>query len=102
MATVRVPQPIADDPVETDPKHYKAEFENDQPSGSSHQVWTGRKISKHSHPESVVIFVRLRDYFVAFVASITSGVCSVPICCVLWSITPIRKSYLPRGRSISC
>ena len=30
MATARMPQPIADDPVKVDPKHYKVEFENDR------------------------------------------------------------------------
>ena|ERR1700751_756585 len=30
MATARVPQPITDDPVRVDPKHYKVEFENDR------------------------------------------------------------------------
>jgi hypothetical protein len=29
MATARMPQPNADDPVKVDPKHYTVEFEND-------------------------------------------------------------------------
>jgi hypothetical protein len=30
MATARMPQPTAEDPVKVDPKHYKVEFENDR------------------------------------------------------------------------
>lgn len=30
MATARTPQPITDDPLKVDPKHYKVEFENDR------------------------------------------------------------------------
>ncbi len=30
MATARIPQPITDDPVKVDPRHYKVEFENER------------------------------------------------------------------------
>jgi len=30
MATARIPQPITEDPVRVDPKHYKVEFENER------------------------------------------------------------------------
>jgi hypothetical protein len=30
MATVRMPQPAAEDPVIVDPRHYKVEFENER------------------------------------------------------------------------
>ena len=30
MATARMPQPTAEDPVKVDPRHYKVEFENER------------------------------------------------------------------------
>jgi quercetin dioxygenase-like cupin family protein len=57
MATARMPQPIADDPVEVDPKHYKVEFENDRVRVVRIKYGPGEKSVMHSHPESVAVFM---------------------------------------------
>ena len=57
MATARVPQPSADDPVQTDPRHYKVEFENDRVRVVRIKYGPGEKSVMHSHPESVAVFL---------------------------------------------
>jgi quercetin dioxygenase-like cupin family protein len=57
MATARVPQPNADDPVRVDPKHYKVEFENDRVRVLRISYGAGEKSVMHSHPESVAVFL---------------------------------------------
>ena len=54
-----------------------------------------RQCTSDVHEDKSFPFSTLRDHFAACAASITSGAGSVPSFCVLWSITPIRKSYLP-------
>jgi quercetin dioxygenase-like cupin family protein len=57
MATARMPQPSADDPVKVDPKHYKVEFENDRVRVVRIAYKPGEKSVMHSHPESIAVFL---------------------------------------------
>jgi len=57
MATARMPQPTADDPVQVDPKHYKVEFENERVRVLRIKYGAGEKSVMHSHPESVAVFL---------------------------------------------
>jgi hypothetical protein len=57
MATARIPQPIADDPVKVDPKHYKVEFENEPVRVLRIKYGAGEKSVMHSHPESIAVFL---------------------------------------------
>jgi hypothetical protein len=57
MATARIPQPIADDPVQVDPKHYKVEFENERVRVLRIKYGAGERSVMHSHPESVAVFL---------------------------------------------
>ena len=57
MATARIPQPITDDPVKVDPKHYKVEFENDRVRVLRIKYGPGEKSVMHSHPESIAVFL---------------------------------------------
>ncbi len=57
MATARVPQPITDDPVNVDSKHYKVEFENDRVRVVRIKYGPGEKSVMHSHPESIGVFL---------------------------------------------
>jgi quercetin dioxygenase-like cupin family protein len=57
MATARMPQPTADDPVKVDPKHYKVEFENERVRVLRIKYGAGEKSVMHSHPESIAIFL---------------------------------------------
>lgn len=57
MATARVPEPTADDPVQIDPRHYKVEFENDRVRVVRIKYGPREKSLMHSHPESVAVFL---------------------------------------------
>jgi quercetin dioxygenase-like cupin family protein len=57
MATARVPQPTAEDPVKVDPKHYKVEFENERVRVVRIKYGPGEKSVMHSHPESIAVFL---------------------------------------------
>jgi quercetin dioxygenase-like cupin family protein len=57
MATVRMPQPITEDPVKVDPKHYTVEFENDRVRVLRIKYQPGEKSEMHSHPESIGVFL---------------------------------------------
>jgi quercetin dioxygenase-like cupin family protein len=57
MATARMPQPTADDPVKVDPKHYTVEFENDRVRVLRIKYGPGDKSVMHSHPESIAVFL---------------------------------------------
>ena len=57
MATARIPQPAADDPVEVDPRHYKVEFENERVRVVRIKYGPGEKSVMHSHPESIAVFL---------------------------------------------
>ena len=57
MATARMPQPAADDPVEVDPQHYKVEFENDRVRVLRIKYGPREKSVMHSHPESISVFL---------------------------------------------
>lgn len=57
MATAKMPQPIADDPVKVDPKHYKIEFENERVRVLRIKYGPGEKSVMHSHPESIAVFL---------------------------------------------
>jgi hypothetical protein len=50
MATARMPQPTADDPVKVDPKHYKVEFENDRVRVLRIRYGAGEKSVMHRPP----------------------------------------------------
>jgi hypothetical protein len=57
MATVRMPQPPAEDPVKVDPRHYKVEFENERVRVLRIKYGPGDKSVMHSHPESIAVFL---------------------------------------------
>jgi quercetin dioxygenase-like cupin family protein len=57
MATARMPQPTAEDPVKVDPKHYKVEFENDRVRVIRIKYGPGEKSVMHGHPESIAVFL---------------------------------------------
>jgi len=57
MATARVPEPTADDPVQLDPRHYKVEFETDRVRVVRIKYGPREKSVMHSHPESVTVFL---------------------------------------------
>ena len=57
MATARMPQPTADDPVQVDPRHYKVEFENERVRVLRIKYGPGEKSVMHSHPESISVFL---------------------------------------------
>ncbi|MGC1649521.1 MAG: hypothetical protein WA741_27160 [Candidatus Sulfotelmatobacter sp.] len=57
MATARIPQPITDDPVKIDPRHYKVEFENARVRVVRIKYGAGEKSVMHSHPESITVFL---------------------------------------------
>jgi len=57
MATARIPQPITEDPVRVDPKHYKVEFENERVRVLRIKYGPGEKSVMHTHPESISVFL---------------------------------------------
>ena len=57
MATARMPQPPAEDPVKVDPRHYKVEFENERVRVLRINYGPGEKSVMHSHPESLAVFL---------------------------------------------
>jgi quercetin dioxygenase-like cupin family protein len=57
MATVRMPQPSAEDPVKVDPRHYKVEFENERVRVVRIKYGPGEKSVMHGHPESIAVFL---------------------------------------------
>jgi quercetin dioxygenase-like cupin family protein len=57
MATARIPQPINEDPVRVDPRHYKVEFENERVRVLRINYGPGEKSVMHSHPELIVVFL---------------------------------------------
>ncbi|MGH9530599.1 MAG: hypothetical protein ACRD2S_11860 [Terriglobales bacterium] len=57
MATARTPQPISEDPVRVDPRHYTVEFENDRVRVLRIRYEPGEKSVMHSHPESIGVFL---------------------------------------------
>jgi quercetin dioxygenase-like cupin family protein len=61
MATARMPQPTADDPVKVDARHYNVEFENDRVRVIRIKYKAGEKSVMHSHPESVAVFLTDAD-----------------------------------------
>jgi hypothetical protein len=57
MATARIPQPTAEDPVKVDPRHYKVEFENERVRVLRIKYGLGEKSVMHSHPEAIAVFL---------------------------------------------
>jgi hypothetical protein len=57
MATARMLQPTAEDPVKVDPRHYTVEFENDRVRVLRIKYGPGDKSVMHSHPESIAVFL---------------------------------------------
>ena len=57
MATARIPQPTAEDPVKVDPRHYTIEFENERVRVLRIKYGAGEKSVMHSHPESIAVFL---------------------------------------------
>ena len=57
MATARIPQPTAEDPVKVDPRHYTIEFENERVRVLRIKYGAGEKLVMHSHPESIAVFL---------------------------------------------
>ena len=57
MATARIPQPTAEDPVKVDPRHYKVEFENERVRVLRIKYAPGEKSVMHSHPEAIAVFL---------------------------------------------
>ena len=57
MATAKVPQPKAQDPVKVDARHYTVEFENERVRVVRIKYGPGEKSVMHSHPESIAVFL---------------------------------------------
>src|ERR1700757_260073 len=57
MATARMPQPPAEDPVKVDARHYTVEFENERVRVLRIKYGPGEKSVMHSHPESISVFM---------------------------------------------
>src|SRR5260370_39546647 len=57
MATARIPQPTAEDPVKVDPRHYKVEFENERVRVLRIKYGPGEQSVMHSHPEAIAVFL---------------------------------------------
>ena len=57
MATARIPQPTAEDPVKVDPRHYKVEIENERVRVLRIKYGPGEKSVMHSHPEAIAVFL---------------------------------------------
>jgi quercetin dioxygenase-like cupin family protein len=57
MATARIPQPHAQDPVKVDARHYKVELENDRVRVIRIRYGAGEKSVMHSHPASLAVFL---------------------------------------------
>jgi quercetin dioxygenase-like cupin family protein len=57
MATARMSQPPAEDPVKVDPRHYKVEFENERVRVLRIKYGPGEKSVMHSHPEAIAVFL---------------------------------------------
>ena len=57
MATARMPQPPAEDPVKVDPRHYKVECENERVRVLRINYGPGEKSVMHSHPEAIAVFL---------------------------------------------
>ena len=57
MATARMPQPPAEDPVKVDPQHYKVELENERVRVLRIKYGPGEKSVMHGHPESIAVFL---------------------------------------------
>src|SRR5262249_16094530 len=53
----RMPQPLAEDPVKVDPRHYKVEFENERVRVLRINYGPGEKSVMHSHPEAIAVFL---------------------------------------------
>ena len=51
------PTPVASDPVATDPKHYKVEFENDKVRVLRIKYGAHEKSPMHRHPAIVAVFL---------------------------------------------
>ncbi|HEV2494827.1 MAG TPA: cupin domain-containing protein [Terriglobia bacterium] len=57
MGTTPRPQPISEDPVRVDPKHYKVEFENDRVRVLRINYGPREKSVMHGHPATVAVFL---------------------------------------------
>ena len=57
MATAKVPQPKAEDPVKVDARHYTVEFENERVRVLRINYGPGEKSVMHSHPEAIAVFL---------------------------------------------
>ena len=57
MATAKMPQPSAEDPVKVDPRHYRVEFENERVRVLRIKYGPGEKSVMHSHPEAIAVFL---------------------------------------------
>ncbi len=57
MSTAPRPQPIAEDPVRVDPKHYKVEIENDRVRVLRITYGPREKSVMHGHPALVGLFL---------------------------------------------
>lgn len=57
MSTAPKPRPIAADPVQVDPKHYKVELENDQVRVLRITYGAREKSVMHGHPAAVAVFL---------------------------------------------
>ena len=57
MSTAPKPQPIAEDPVKVDPKHYKVELETDRVRVLRIAYGSHEKSVMHGHPSLVCVFL---------------------------------------------
>src|ERR1700751_2359041 len=99
MATARIPQPITDDPVKVDPKHYKIEFENDQVRVLRIRYGAGEKSVMHSHPESIAVFLTDAHGKFTYPDGKTEDINAKPGRCSTWM--PIRTCPKAAARNHS-
>jgi quercetin dioxygenase-like cupin family protein len=57
MSTAVTPQPVGQDPVQVDPKHYKVEIENDRVRVLRIKYGPREKSVMHGHPALVGVFL---------------------------------------------
>ena len=86
MATARMPQPTADDPVKVDPKLYKVEFENDRVRVLRIKYGATEKSVMHSHPESIAVFLTEASSHTLTAGRRTST--RKPRRCSIWTLKP--------------
>ena len=97
MATARIPQPTAEDPVKVDPRHYKVEFENERVRVLRIKYGPGEKSVMHSHPEAIAVFLTDAHHKFTYPDGRTEDSMRMPGRCSTWTPLPTcRKTSAKR------